>query len=282
MFGAHGQLGRAVDEVFRARHDVRGSECDVAAAGEVEAVLEQFRPDVVLNPAAYTAVDAAENDREKAYRANRDGARVVAQATARRGIPVLHVSTDYVFDGEKGAPYVESDSPNPLQVYGASKLAGEEEVRRTNPRHWIVRTAWLYGSTERRNFGLNICDAALTQPRLRVVEDQWGSPTYAPHLADALARLIEGEAYGVHHLANGGVASRYELAAALLDAMGSSTSLEPIPTSAWPTPARRPRNTSLASERRPALALPDWREGVRAFAAALRARRAAPSAAGRA
>jgi dTDP-4-dehydrorhamnose reductase len=254
------------------RHEVampeRG-ECDVADAAAVGSALDRLRPEVVLNAAAYTAVDAAEDELEAAYRVNRDGARVVAEATARRGLAVLHVSTDYVFDGEKGAPYVESDATHPVQAYGASKLAGEEAVLRANPRSWIVRTSWLYGSTVRKNFGLSIRDAARRGQTLRVVDDQWGSPTYAPHLAAALERLLEGEAYGLHHVANAGVASRYELAAALVAALGSGTPVEPIPTSAWPTRARRPRNTALASERRGALPLPNWREGVRDFAAAL-------------
>jgi dTDP-4-dehydrorhamnose reductase len=268
LTGAGGQLGHAVLRIF-ARHEVAArtrAQLDVADAAAVEAALAEVRPDAVLNAAAYTAVDAAEDAAEAAYRANQTGPRVLAEATARRSVPLLHVSTDYIFDGEKGTPYVESDRTNPVSVYGASKLAGEEEVRRANPRHWIARTAWLYGPVG-KNFATSVRAAAAREPKLRVVDDQWGSPTYAPHLAAALERLLEGDAFGTHHLANGGVTSRFEFAAALLAALGSPTPLEPIPTSAWPTRARRPRNTALASERRPALALPDWRAGVRAFAA---------------
>jgi dTDP-4-dehydrorhamnose reductase len=270
LMGAYGQLGAAVRRVFT-RHDVETpekGECDVADVEAVESALDRFRPDAVLNSAAYTAVDAAEDDVATAYRVNRDGARVLAEASARRGIPLLHVSTDYVFDGEKGAPYVESDPTHPLQVYGASKLAGEEAVRRANRRHWIARTAWLYGPVG-KNFAFSIRAAAAREAKLRVVDDQWGSPTYAPHLAAALERLLESREYGTFHLANAGVASRFELAGALLQALGSRTPLEPVPTSAWPTRARRPRNTALASERGLGLALPDWREGVHAFAAAV-------------
>lgn len=272
LTGAGGQLGLAVQQVMT-RHEVvprTHAELDVAEPAAVEAALAELRPEAVLNAAAYTAVDAAEDAPEAAYRANQTGPRVLAEASARRAIPIVHVSTDYVFDGEKGAPYVESDATHPLSVYGASKLAGEEEVRRANPRHWIVRTAWLYGPAG-RNFATSIRAAALREPRLRVVDDQWGSPSWAPHLAAALERLVEGDAFGTHHLANGGVASRFEFAAALLAALGIATPLEPIPTSAWPTRARRPRNTALASERRRGIALPDWRAGVRAFATAHRA-----------
>jgi dTDP-4-dehydrorhamnose reductase len=271
LTGAGGQLGRAALAVIT-RHMLlprTHAELDVAEPAAVEAALAELRPDAVLNAAAYTAVDLAEDEPAAAERGNRVGPRVLAEATARRGIALLHVSTDYVFDGEKGSPYVESDAPHPLSVYGASKLAGEEEVRRANPRHWIARTAWLYGPAG-RNFATSIRAAAAREPRLRVVDDQWGSPTWAPHLAAALEVLLAGEDFGTHHLANAGVASRFELAAALLAALGSRTPLEAVPTSAWPTRARRPRNTALASERAGAIPLPDWREGVREFAASTR------------
>lgn len=270
LLGAGGQLGHAVQRVF-IRHELAArshAELDVVDAAAVAAALDETRPDALLNASAYTAVDLAEDEPEAADRTNREGPRVLAVATARRGIPLLHVSTDYVFDGEQGRPYLESDATHPLGVYGASKLAGEEEVRRANPRHWIARTAWLYGPVG-KNFATSIRAAALREPKLRVVDDQWGSPTYAPHLAAALERLVEGEAYGLHHLANTGVTSRFEFARALLAALGSTTPVEPIPTSAWPTRARRPRNTALASECATGIALPDWREGVREFAAAV-------------
>jgi dTDP-4-dehydrorhamnose reductase len=268
LTGAGGQLGRAVQRVFR-RHEVLArvhAALDVTDVAAVEAALDETRPDALLNASAYTAVDRAEDEPEAADRVNREGPRVLAVTTARRGIALLHVSTDYVFDGEKGSAYVESDATHPLGVYGASKLAGEQEVRRANPRHWIARTAWLYGPVG-KNFATSIRAAAGREPELRVVDDQWGSPTYAPHLAAALERLLESDAYGVHHLANAGVTSRYEFARALLAALGSATPVEPIPTSAWPTRARRPRNSALASERATGIALPDWRQGVHEFAA---------------
>jgi dTDP-4-dehydrorhamnose reductase len=274
LTGAGGQLGRAVCDAFMG-HEVIPKDhaaLDVADALAVEATLDATGPDLLLNASAYTAVDRAEEEPEAAHRVNAEGPAVLAVATAVRGLPLLHVSTDYVFDGEKGAPYVESDRTRPLGVYGASKLAGENAVRDANPRHFVVRTAWLYGPVG-RNFARTLAAAAEREPKLRVVDDQWGSPTYAPHLARALAALVETEAYGLHHLANAGVASRFEFAKALLDALGSATPIEPIPTSAWPTPARRPRNAALASERATGIALPDWREGVRDFAAALAGRR---------
>jgi dTDP-4-dehydrorhamnose reductase len=143
LAGAGGQLGLAVRDVF-VRHALAPrthAELDIAEPASVEAALDAFAPELVLNAAAYTAVDKAEAEPEAAYRVNQAGPRALALATARRGIPLLHVSTDYVFDGDKGGPYLESDATHPLSVYGASKLAGEEEVRRANPRHFIVRTA---------------------------------------------------------------------------------------------------------------------------------------------
>ena len=270
LTGAGGQLGLAVQDAFTA-HQLfprAHAELDVAEAAAVEAALAELRPELVLNASAYTAVDRAEDEPALAHHTNQAGPRALAEATARRGIPLLHVSTDYVFDGEKGAPYLESDPTHPLGVYGASKLAGEDEVRRANSRHYVVRTAWLYGPVG-RNFATSIRAAASREPKLRVVDDQWGSPSYAPHLAAALERLIATQAFGTHHLANAGVASRFEFAQALLAALGSRTPIEPIPTSAWPTRARRPKNTALASERTTGIALPDWREGVRDFAAAV-------------
>jgi len=268
LTGAGGQLGHAVRQVVLG-HELlprTHAELDIAEPEAVAAAFDELAPELVVNAAAYTAVDGAEREPELAYRVNEAGPRVLAEVSARRAIPLLHVSTDYVFDGEKGAAYVESDRVHPISVYGASKLAGEEAVRRANPRHFIVRTAWLYGPVG-KNFALSIRAAAGREPRLRVVDDQWGSPSYAPHLAAALAQLIATRAYGTHHLANTGVASRFEFAQALLAALGSATPLEAIPTRLWPTPARRPRNTALASERGTSIVLPDWRVGVRDFAA---------------
>jgi dTDP-4-dehydrorhamnose reductase len=274
LTGAGGQLGRAVRDAFTGHEVVAASHAslDVADAAAVEAALDAARPDLVLNASAYTAVDRAEDEPDLAYRVNEEGPRGLAVATARRGLALLHVSTDYVFDGEKGAAYVESDATHPLGVYGASKLAGEEAVRRVNPRHFIVRTAWLYGPVG-RNFALTLAAAAGREEKLRVVDDQWGSPTYAPHLAEGLAALIAEEAYGLHHLANRGVTSRFEFARALLAGIGRSTPIEPIAKAAWPTRARRPRNTALASEQKTGIVLPAWADGVRDFAAATAAMR---------
>jgi dTDP-4-dehydrorhamnose reductase len=271
LTGAGGQLGRAVQRAF-SRHEVVGrthAELDVADAAAVGAALDAQRPELLLNAAAYNAVDAAEDDPAAAFRANAEGPRSLALATVERGVALLHVSTDYVFDGAKAAPYDERDLPNPLSVYGRSKLAGEEAVRGANPRHYVVRTAWLYGP-HGPNFALALRAAAARQPELRVVEDQWGSPTYAPHLAAALEALIDSGAFGTHHLAGSGVASRFEWAEALCQALAIATPLRAIASRDWPARAARPRHSALTSVRETGIALPPWREGVRALAAALR------------
>ena len=195
------------------------------------------------------------------------GPRLLAEAAAAAGAAILHVSTDYVFDGEKGAPYDETDQPHPLSVYGESKLAGEEAVRAANPRHYVVRTAWVYAPIG-KNFPLTILELAGKGP-VRVVDDQWGSPTYAPHLAQAIARLIDTGAFGTWHLAGAGETSWYELTRELFRLRGLTVAVTPVKTSEFPRPARRPRRAPLVSVRdQPQLRLPAWTDGLREFAAA--------------
>ena len=267
--GAGGQLGQAAQRVFT-RHEIvalRHAELDV---GDLEAVREAIaaaRPDCVLNAAGYTAVDAAESDVEGAFAGNAVAPRHLAIATAERGIPLVHLSSDYVFDGRAGWPYHEFDATNPISVYGRSKLAGEIEVRTFNPRHWIVRSAWLYSAVG-KNFALTMRGLA-SRGEVRVVADQFGSPTYVPHLAAALERLVETAAYGTYHLVNAGVASWYELAVAIFRELGLPVDVKPIPTSAYPTPATRPRFSALASVQQPRILLPAWEEGVKEWAAAV-------------
>jgi dTDP-4-dehydrorhamnose reductase len=257
LTGAGGQLGLALRQIVT-QHELlprTHTELDIAEPAAVAAALDALAPEGVLNAAAYTAVDGAESEPELAYRVNEAGARTLAEATARRAIPLLHVSTDYVFDGEKGAPYVESDPVHPISVYGASKLAGEEAVRRANPRHYIVRTAWLYGPVG-RNFALSIRAAAARGGPLRVVDDQWGSPSYAPHLARARA-ADRDRRLRLHH-ANPGD-SRFEFARALRRLGSRRPSADPH--GAWPTPPPPAQRGAAAG--RTSSTLPDWREGVR-------------------
>jgi dTDP-4-dehydrorhamnose reductase len=258
--GAAGQLGRALPGAL-AGHDVVAvphRQLDIADAAAVEAALQAHGPAVVLNAAAYNEVDRAESDPEAARRGNVLGPRVLAEATARRGAVLLHVSSDYVFDGLGTRPYLESDATSPLSVYGKSKLAGEDAVREANPRHFVVRTAWLYDAAS-RNFP-NTMRGLAARGGVRVVSDQRGSPTYVPHLARAVAALVESGDFGVHHLAGSGDASWYELTQALFAGLGVSAAIEPVASAAFPRPAPRPRYSVLGTER--GRLLPPWREGL--------------------
>ena len=270
LTGANGQLGQALqrvlaqDELVALNHQ----HLDITHLDAVRQAVQTSCPDLVINAAAYNNVDGAESDPLAAYRDNALGPRNLAMVTAAVGIPLLHVSSDYVFDGASTRPYHEFDRPQPLSVYAASKLAGEEVVRSLNPRHYLVRTAWLY-SRVGRNFAKTICALAQQQSEVRVVNDQVGSPTYVPHLAVAIAELIRHEAFGIYHLANQGAASWYELTCALYRQLGIVTPVQPITTPEFPRPAKRPEYSVLTTIQDPAILLPAWEEGVTAFVKAI-------------
>jgi dTDP-4-dehydrorhamnose reductase len=221
-----------------------------------DAVREAIGPgDLVFNCAAWTDVDGAEAHEQAATRVNGDGARNVAEAADT----VVYVSSDYVFDGRKGAPYVESDAPAPLSAYGRSKLAGERATAAANPRHFVVRSSWLFGAG-----GRNFVETMLgLGPEVRVVDDQVGSPTFTGHLAEALLRLAETEEHGVHHMAASGSCSWFEFAREIFARAGVDTRVEPCSTEEFPRPAPRPAYSVLGSER--GHSLPDWREGLDAY-----------------
>ncbi|HKJ23660.1 MAG TPA: dTDP-4-dehydrorhamnose reductase [Myxococcota bacterium] len=271
--GALGQLGRALGPALAGHELVRRDlpELDLADAGAVSACLDESGVELVINAAAFTDVDRAETDTAAAERGNVEIPRVLAGATAAREIPLVHVSTDYVFDGQADHPYLESDRPAPFNAYGRTKLAGEEAVRADNPRHFIVRTAWLY-STGGRNFALTMLGAA-ARGEVRVVDDQTGCPTYAPHLARGIAKLVGSDAFGTVHMAGAGQTTWYGLTCALYDELDVDCRVVPCTTEEFPRPAPRPRYSALATEH-DALRLPDWREGVRDFAADYRKERA--------
>jgi dTDP-4-dehydrorhamnose reductase len=211
----------------------------------------------VINCAAYTDVDGAEADPEAAHAVNEHGARNVARAAGR----VVHVSTDYVFDGAKPGAYVESDTTGPLQEYGQSKLAGEHATLEGNARALVVRTSWLFGAGG-GNFVATMLRLAEAREELRVVNDQTGSPTFTGHLGRALCELAAGERSGVLHVAAAGSCSWFEFAQAILE--GTDANVRPCTTEEFPRPARRPANSVLASERG-APELPHWREGLGAY-----------------
>jgi len=264
--GAQGQLGQALQRQY-ADHEVTAwdlEDLDITQFEEVKKALDQLRPHIVINAAAFTQVDEAEVKPDAAYRGNALGPRNLAVVTNDLGMTLIHFSTDYVFDGRQHRPYHEFDRTNPLGVYGHSKLAGEEAVRVANPRHFIVRTAWLY-HTVGKNFPNTICRMAGREV-VKVVSDQYGSPTFAPHLAQAVFQLGETDAFGTYHIAGTGGTSWYELTQALYQALGIQTSVVPIPTAQFPRPARRPAYAVLTSVQDPLIQLPSWEEGVRDFA----------------
>lgn len=266
VVGSQGQLGQALQTELLA-HNVVGVDLpqfDITDYRAVQRMVKLYGPDLVINAAAYTNVDGAEKEIDLAYRANALGPRNLALATAQARITLLHVSTDYVFDGTAVRPYHEFDQPNPLGVYGASKLAGEQAVQMFNPQHYVVRPAWLYHHVG-KNFARTIC-ALATQPAVRVVNDQIGSPTYAPHLAQGIGTLIETGAYGTYHVAGRGTASWFELTQALYRHMGITTPVIPIRTDEFHRPTPRPKFSALTTLQDPCIVLPTWENGVQAFA----------------
>jgi dTDP-4-dehydrorhamnose reductase len=265
--GAQGQLGQALQSQF-VDHEVIAwgrQDLDISHLEQVRKALNQIRPDVVINAAAFTQVDQAETNQESAYRGNALGPRNLALITQEMNIPLVHFSTDYVFDGQQSRPYHEFDRPNPLSVYGQSKLAGEEQVKNRNDRHFIIRTSWLY-HTIGKSFPQTILRLA-NQGQVRVVNDQFGSPTFAPHLAQAVSQLIATDAFGTYHLAGAGGASWYDFTKALYQARDIHATVLPITTAEYPLPAPRPMYAVLTSLQDPLIRLPSWEDGVRDFSA---------------
>ncbi len=229
-------------------------------------------PDLVVNAAAYTAVDKAERERDIAFRINADAIEGLAKACAARGIPLVHYSTDYVFDGQGDRPYLPDDATSPLGVYGESKLAGEEAIRASGARHLILRTAWVYG-LHGHNFLRTMLRVGSERDELRVVSDQIGSPTPAWLIADVTANILEhgiGEG-GTHHLVSAGQTSWHGFAEAIFDEAVATGELarkpivHPIPTCEYPTPAKRPAWSVLDTgslRQAHGVALPDWREAL--------------------
>jgi dTDP-4-dehydrorhamnose reductase len=271
--GAAGMLGRdVVAAAGRAGHDVVAltrRDLDITDSRAVARAVLDARPSAVVNCAAWTDVDGAEADEAGACAVNAEGAGQVARAAAQAGALVVQPSTDYVFDGAAGEPYVESSPVGPLSAYGRSKLAGERAVAQAAPRNAIVRASWLFGPG-----GPNFVDTMLRlageRDEVTVVDDQVGCPTYTGHLAVALVEIAERDLTGVLHVAGAGACSWYDLAAAVFEATGADVVLKRGSTADVGRPAPRPAYSVLASERAEAPRLPDWREGLAAHLAASR------------
>ena len=268
VVGAAGMLGTdLVRAAGEAGHEVVGvdlPEIDITDPVSTGRVVGAAGADVVVNCAAYTDVDGAEAHEATAGRINAHGAGVLAQAARDAGARIVHLSTDYVFDGTKAEPYRESDSTGPRTAYGRTKLAGERAVAAANPGHAIARTAWLFGAA-----GKNFVDAMLRlgteRGAVSVVYDQVGCPTWTGHLAGALLRVAEDGVTGVIHLAGGGRCSWSEFAVEIFAQAGVDVEVTPVTTAEFPRPAPRPAFSVLGTERRDPIVLPSWQEGLAGY-----------------
>jgi dTDP-4-dehydrorhamnose reductase len=262
LAGAGGQLGLELADVLPRRgHDLVALDrrrLDVADAGAVDGAIEEHSPEIVVNAAAYTSVDGCEEATEHAYSVNALGPRNLAQACGRRGCELLHVSTNYVFDGRDERPYEAFDPPNPISAYGRTKLAGEEYVMRLTNRWYVVRSAGVYGRGH--NFVRTMLRVARERDLLKVKDDEFISPTYARDLAEGIAGIIEDGRYGLYHLTNAGSCSWYEFTREIFRLAGIETELVPIPGSEYPLPAARPANGILSSVGSPRLR--HWSEAL--------------------
>ncbi len=268
--GAAGMLGRDLMlAAGNAGHDVVGfgrAELDIADADAVRRKVDLERPDVLINSAAWTDVDGAEEAEEAAFAVNGAGAGNVAAAAAEVGASVVQVSTDYVFDGAKRAPYVESDQPAPLSAYGRTKLAGEEAAIAANKRHFVVRSSGLFGIGG-NNFVETMLRLGALQSEVTVVRDQVNSPTYTWHLAYGIVRLIEGVEFGIHHMAAAGECSWYEFAREIFELAKVDCKVLSVTTEEFGRPAARPPYSALASQREHPIRLPSWHDGLAGYLA---------------
>jgi dTDP-4-dehydrorhamnose reductase len=268
--GAAGMLGHDVIRIAeQAGHDVTGlahEDLDITDEAAVEEAVLSEQPEAIVNCAAWTDVDGAESNLEGATAVNGSGAANVAAAADRIGCKVVFPSTDYVFDGMKEEPYLETDAVNPLSAYGKSKLAGEVATAAHNPRHFIVRASWLFG-VNGKNFVATMLDLGRTLDEVVVVKDQIGCPTYTGHLAEGLVRLVEWGEYGVYHMAGAGECSWYEFAIEIFRQARIGCRVLSTTTDMLGRPAPRPPFSVLATEREATIHLPDWHEGLAAFLA---------------
>jgi dTDP-4-dehydrorhamnose reductase len=272
LTGSNGQVGWELNRALMEAGEVIAFDrttLDLSDYDRVGSKIREARPDVVVNAAAYTAVDAAESDEYAAAAINSVAPAVIADTAKAIGALFVHYSTDYVFDGSSRAPYKEEDVAAPLNAYGRTKLAGEQAIMASGCRYLILRTSWVYADRG-RNFLLAILRRAAGGACLKVVDDQRGAPTSAASIADATKQILcggrIGEVHGLYHLSASGVTTWHGFATEILAMAGIGASVEAIPTVEYPTPARRPRNSLLDNSRIQAdfgLTVPDWRDGLR-------------------
>lgn len=263
--GSGGQLGRELSRLLPERgYDtiaLTRAELDITDIQAVRRVIGEHESELLINAAAYNAVDAAEKEIEEAYSVNAFGPHNLAIVCERAGCGLMHLSTNYVFDGESERPYEPFDPPNPISAYGRSKLAGEEYVRDFSSRWYVVRTAGVYG--EGANFVRTMLRAGAEKGAVRVKNDEYISPTYALDLAVGILELVEQESYGLYHLTNSGSCSWYEFACEIFDLAGASVEVTPVPSSEYQLPAARPANGVLSPLGGPKLR--HWREALSSY-----------------
>ena len=271
VLGAGGMLATALVDALedQEQHYVALSEqaLDITYEGRVAAILKGLNPRFVINAAAYTDVDGAEANKDIAFDVNGLGAGNVAKVTADIEATVIHISTDYVFNGQKNSPYLSDDKVDPINVYGDSKLEGERLVRQTNENHLIIRTAWLFGSGG-WNFVNNMLNLGRNRDAFDVVDDQKGSPTFTRHLAEGIVGLMNRGAVGTYHLSNSGQCTWYEFAKEIFHQSGMNVKVTPVSTEAFPRPASRPRNSVLdcsAANEILGRSLPPWQEALEKY-----------------
>jgi dTDP-4-dehydrorhamnose reductase len=279
--GANGQVGSELIRRGKQQNltmlPAPHAELDISMAPAVETALDTYSPNIVINAAAYTAVDKAESKQERAYAINGKGAEYLARSCAKRNVPLLHISTDYIFDGNKDEPYTEEDIPNPTGIYGASKLAGEQAVTQNNTEHIILRVAWVFGACG-NNFARTMLRLAKEHKELRIVADQHGGPTWAGDIADTLLDIATqydaGKTipWGTYHYSGAPTVNWSEFAEAIfstaidLGLLTTSPKIIPITTKEYPTPAKRPQNSALNCtkiKQHFKINQPDWQIGLK-------------------
>ncbi len=284
--GWHGQIARAIAQLAPSAPEISSlalgrPAMDLCRPPSIRRALLENNPDIVINTAAYTDVERAESEPEKVFELNRDGAEAFAELTAKSNIPIIHLSTDHIFDGRKGRPYVEDDPPAPLNIYGQSKLESERAVA-ANPQHIVLRTAWVY-SPFNRNFVKSMLKLAEVQEEIEVVNDRWGSPTYAIHLAEIILKIAiqinrnkNQNCWGFYNAAGKGGTSWFEFAQKIFEFSeqlgGPTARIKPVESSKFPRLAARPRDSRLDCTRLESefgQQLPEWSEGVEACIRAL-------------
>ena len=271
--GANGQLGWELGQLAASYPQYEfiftdRSVIDLSKPDTLAAIINEMAPDAIINTAAYTAVDKAESDTEKAYTINVTGVANIAKACQQNHTVLLHISTDFVFDGTKTSPYTEDDIPNPLGVYGQTKLDGEKAIQTTWQKHFIIRTSWVY-SQFGNNFMKTMLRLASERESLSVVNDQIGTPTNAVDLAEVLIKLIQSSnhssSFGIYNFSNEGVCSWYDFAKEIFRINNISINLQPIPSSAYPTPAQRPAYSVLDKSKIKSVfgvEIKDWKESL--------------------